>query len=64
MSHKLLSQINATCVPDINKIQQDATVCVYLLTAKSFSTCFECPSHPSSGEHKTVPAASGTDHSI
>ena len=24
-------------------------------------TCFGCPSHPSSGEHKTVTAASGTE---
>jgi len=48
----------------INKIQQDATVCRYLFTAISLSTCFGCPSHPSSGEHKTVTAASGTGHSI
>ena len=48
----------------INKIQQDATACRYLFTAKSLSTCFGCPSHPSSGEHKTVTAASGTGHSI
>jgi len=26
-------------------------------------TCFGCPSHPSSGVHKTVTAASGTGHS-
>ena len=45
-------------------MQQDATVCRYLFTAVSLSTCFGCPSHPSSGEHKTVIAASGTDHSI
>jgi len=31
-----------------------------LFTAKSLSTCFGCPSHPSSGVHKTVTAASGT----
>jgi hypothetical protein len=37
---------------------------MYLFTAKSLSTCFGCPSHPSSGVHKTVTAASGTDHSI
>ena len=48
----------------INKIQQDAAVCRYLFTAKSLSTCFGCPSHPSSGEHKTVTAASGTGHSM
>jgi len=43
----------------INNIQQDATVCRYLFTAKSLSTCFGFPSHPSSGVHKTVTAASG-----
>ena len=48
----------------ISKIQRDATVCRYLLTAKSLSTCFGRPSHPSSGEHKTETAASGTGHSI
>ena len=48
----------------INKFQQDATVCRYLFTAKSVSTYFGCPSHPSSGEHKTVTAASGTGHSV
>ena len=47
----------------IDKIQQDATVCRYLFTAKSHFTCFGCPSHPSSAEHKTVTAASGTGHS-
>ena len=30
----------------------------------SYSTCFGRPSHPSSGVHKTVVAASGTDHTI
>ena len=44
-------------------MQQDATVCRYLFTANSPSTCFGCPSHPSSGVHKTVTAASGTGHS-
>ena len=28
------------------------------------SACFGCPSHPSSGEHKTVTAASATGHII
>jgi len=32
---------------------------VYLL--KNYSTCFGCLSHPSSGEHQTVTAASGLD---
>ena len=31
---------------------------IYLL--QNHSTCFGCPSHPSSGVHKTVTAASGT----
>jgi len=34
---------------------------IYLL--QIYSTCFGCPSHPSSGVHKTVTAASGTGHS-
>ena len=43
-----------------NDMQQYAGI--YLL--QNYSTCFGCPSHPSSGEHKTVTAASGTGHSI
>ena len=35
---------------------------VYLL--QNCSTCFGCLSHPSSGVHKTVTAASGTGHSV
>jgi hypothetical protein len=31
---------------------------IYLL--RNYSTCFGCSSHPSSGVHKTVTAASGT----
>jgi len=46
----------------INKIEQDATVCRYLL--QNYSTFFGCPSHPLSGVHKTVTAASGTGHNI
>ena len=34
---------------------------IYLL--QIYSTCFGCPSHPLSGVHKTVTAASGTGHS-
>ena len=33
---------------------------IYLL--QNYSTCFGCPSHPSSGVSKTVTAASGTGH--
>ena len=43
-----------------NEMQQYAGV--YLL--QNYSTCFGCPSYPSSGVHKTVTAASGTGHSI
>ena len=35
---------------------------IYLLL--NYSTCFGLPSYPSSGVHKTVVAASGTDHTI
>jgi hypothetical protein len=31
---------------------------------QNHSTCFGCPSHPSSGVHKIVTAVSGTGHSI
>ena len=34
----------------------------YLL--QNYSTCFGCLSHPSSGVHQTVTAASGTGHSV
>jgi len=40
-----------------NKMQQYANI--YLLL--NYSTCFGCPS---SGIHKTVVAASGTDHMV
>ena len=43
-----------------NKMQQYAGI--YLL--QNHSTCFGCPSHSSSGVHKTVTAPSGTGHSI
>jgi len=43
-----------------NKMQQYAGI--YLL--QNHSICFGCPSHPSSGIHKTVTVASGTGHSI
>ena len=33
---------------------------IYLL--QNYSTCFGCLSHPSSGVHKSVTAASGTGH--
>ena len=43
-----------------NKLQYYAGI--YLL--QNQSTCFGCPSHPSSGVHKTVTAASGIDHTV
>ena len=43
-----------------NEMQQYADI--YLLL--NYSTCFGCPSRPSSGVHKSVVAASGTDHTI
>ena len=43
-----------------NKMQLYADI--YLLL--NYSTCFGSPSRPSSGVHKTVVAASGTDHTI
>ena len=41
-------------------MQQSADI--YLLL--NYSTCFGRPSRPSSGVHKTVAAAFGTDHTI
>jgi len=43
-----------------NKMQQYADI--YLLL--NYYTCFGCPLRPSSGVHKSVVAASGTDHTI
>ena len=43
-----------------NEMQQYAGV--YLL--QNYSTCFGCLSHPSSGVHQTVTAASGTGRSV
>ena len=43
-----------------NEMQQYAGV--YLL--QNYSTCFRWLSHPSSGVHQTVTAASGTGHSV
>ena len=43
-----------------NETQQYADIYLQL----NYSTCFGRPSHPSSELHKTVVAASGTDHNI
>ena len=43
-----------------NEMQQYADIYLVL----NYSTCFGRPSRPSSGVHKTVVAASGTDHTI
>jgi len=45
------------------KIQPDATVCRYLFAAKLLYM-FRVSQNPSSGELKTVTAASGTGHNI
>ena len=45
------------------KTQPDATVCRYLLTAKSLYM-FRVSQHPSSGVLKTITAASGTGRDI
>ena len=43
-----------------NEMQQ----CVDIYLLLNYSTCFGRPSRPSSGVHKTVVTASGTDHTI
>ena len=43
-----------------NEMQQYAGI--YL--PQNYSTCFGCLSHPSSGVHQTVTAASGTGHGV
>jgi len=43
-----------------NEMQQYADICLLL----NYCTCFGRPSRPSSGVHKTVVAASGTDHTL
>ena len=43
-----------------NEMQRYAGV----YSLQNYSTCFGCLSHPSSGVHKTVTAASGTGHSV
>jgi len=45
----------------VNKYPTDATACRNLFTAKLLYM-FGVSKHPSSGLLKTVPAASGTDH--
>jgi hypothetical protein len=43
-------------------IQRDATLSCLFIILQVHSTCFVCQPHPSSGAHKTVTTASGTDH--
>jgi len=43
-----------------NEMQQYTDICLLL----NYSTCFESPPRPLSGIHKTLVAASGTDHTI
>jgi len=47
----------------VNKNPIDATLCRYLFTAKLLYM-FQVSQQPSSGVLKTVPAASGTGHTI
>ena len=62
-SHVNSGTVSKFCHYCINKIQQDATDAgIYLL--QNYSTCFGCLSHPPSGVHKTVTAASGTGYSV
>jgi len=56
----VVTDILITMLMKSNKMQEYADI--YLLL--NHSTCFVCPSHPSSGIHKIVIAASGTDHTI
>jgi len=48
---------------NVNKNPTDATVCRYLFTAKLLYI-FRVSQHPSSGILKSLPAASGTGHTI
>ena len=57
---KILICYTTATLKKSNKMQLYADI--YLLL--NYSTCFGRPSHPSSGVHKTVVAASGTDHTI
>jgi len=47
----------------VNKNPADATVCRHLFTAKLLYM-FRVSQHPSSGVLKTVPAATGTGHTV
>jgi len=44
--------------------QRDATQSSLFIILHVHSTCFGCQPHPSSGVHKTVTTASGTDHRL
>jgi len=56
------SYCNTTHNLNDEEIQRDATVSRYLLL--NYSTHFGRPSRPAPEVHKTVIAASGTDHTI
>ena len=56
-----ISENDSACrLKKSNEMQQYADIYSLL----NYSTCFGCPSRPSSGVHKTVVAASGTDHTV
>ena len=58
--HQVLKIIINTRLKKSNEMRQYADVSLLL----NYSTCFGRPSRPSSGVHKTVDAASGTDHTV
>jgi len=48
------------CIVTLDPTRCNSMQGIYLL--QNHSTCFVCPSHPSSGVQKTVTAASGTGY--
>jgi len=59
-SNETLSELTHIRLKKFNKMQHYADIYLPL----NYSTCFGCPSRPSTGAHKTLVAASGTDHTI
>jgi len=45
-------------------VKRDATQSSLFIILQVHSACFGCQSHPSSGVHKTVTTASGTDQNL
>jgi len=44
--------------------QVDAVLSSLFIVLQNHSTCFGCPSYPSSGVHKTVVTTNGTSHAV